>query len=112
LRYSAQGTRIDITATVNTQHMLLVMVSDRRPGVPAAEVETIFGPFYRGAASREVGGYGEDLTIAKRVAESHGGADCARNSIDGSLCADIIFLDRKPNASGPQVFVSREFAQA
>jgi two-component system OmpR family sensor kinase len=90
LRYTAQGTCIDISASVGAQSMLLVSVSDRGPGVPVEDIENIFEPFYRGTNSGEAGGYGLGLAIAKRVAESYGGTVCARNRDGGGLCVEII----------------------
>jgi len=53
----------------------VVRVSDRGPGVPAAERERIFEPFYRlpGASERE-GGVGLGLALVKSIAQRHGGS--------------------------------------
>ncbi|MES2424586.1 MAG: ATP-binding protein [Pseudomonadota bacterium] len=52
----------------------VLRVSDRGPGVPAAQRERIFEPFYRlpGASERE-GGVGLGLALVKSIAERHGG---------------------------------------
>jgi two-component system, OmpR family, sensor kinase len=51
-----------------------IRVNDRGPGVPPAERERIFEPFYRlpGASERE-GGVGLGLALVKSIAEHHGG---------------------------------------
>jgi two-component system OmpR family sensor kinase len=90
LRHTAQGTRIDISATIDEQRMLRITVSDRGPGVAVEELGKIFEPFYRGAANGEADGYGLGLAIAMRVAESHGGAISAHNGIDGGLRVDLV----------------------
>jgi signal transduction histidine kinase len=53
---------------------LLIHVDDNGPGIPAPDRERIFHPFTRLEASRskETGGYGLGLAIAKRIVESHG----------------------------------------
>jgi signal transduction histidine kinase len=52
-----------------------VMVSDRGPGVPAGERDSIFDPFMRGSAAYLArSGNGLGLFIARRVLEAHGGA--------------------------------------
>jgi signal transduction histidine kinase len=49
-------------------------VEDRGPGVPAAERERIFEPFYRLAGSREAqGGVGLGLSLVRQIARRHGG---------------------------------------
>lgn len=50
-------------------------VEDRGPGIPAAEREHVFEPFYRLEASRnrDKGGAGLGLTIVRQIVESLGG---------------------------------------
>ena len=52
----------------------VIKVHDRGPGVPAAQRERIFEPFYRlpGASERE-GGVGLGLALVKSISERHGG---------------------------------------
>jgi len=54
---------------------LEIRIQDEGLGIPAAELERVFDPFYRleGSRSRETGGTGLGLTIAKSIAEGHGG---------------------------------------
>ena len=56
------------------QAMAVIKVHDRGPGVPAAQRERIFEPFYRlpGASERE-GGVGLGLALVKSISERHGG---------------------------------------
>ncbi|RIL00071.1 MAG: sensor histidine kinase [Proteobacteria bacterium] len=51
----------------------LVRVDDCGPGVPDAERERIFEPFYRPAASQETAGLGLGLALVRRIARHHGG---------------------------------------
>jgi two-component system osmolarity sensor histidine kinase EnvZ len=51
-----------------------IFVDDDGPGIPEAERERVFAPFYRGdGARRAEGGVGMGLTIARDVAVAHGG---------------------------------------
>jgi signal transduction histidine kinase len=51
-----------------------VQVDDAGPGVPPAERERVFDPFYRGAEARaERRGLGLGLPILRQVARAHGG---------------------------------------
>jgi signal transduction histidine kinase len=50
-----------------------VSVADRGAGIPAEDRERVFEPFARLDAARTARGVGLGLTIARRVAEVHGG---------------------------------------
>ncbi len=52
-----------------------VSVADRGPGVPEAQRERVFSPFFRleGSRSRDTGGTGLGLAIARSVVRGHGG---------------------------------------
>jgi signal transduction histidine kinase len=54
---------------------LRIRIQDEGPGLPPEEVERVFEPFYRAeeSRSRETGGTGLGLTIARNVAENHAG---------------------------------------
>src|SRR3546814_12061913 len=54
----------------------LFRVEDDGPGIPEDEIEAMLEPFKRGEASRsrETGGAGLGLTLARAIAEQHGGS--------------------------------------
>ena len=66
---------------------LHIVVSDEGPGVPQEELERLFDPFYRLDASRnrERGGTGLGLTIARGIAEQHGGTLVLKNAVSTGL---------------------------
>lgn len=68
-----------------------VAVEDGGPGIPEAEIEAAFEPFRRLDPSRnpESGGSGLGLTIARQVAERHGGTVSLRNRAGGGLVATL-----------------------
>jgi protein-histidine pros-kinase len=70
-------------------------VRDRGPGIPDAELERVFEPFYRLEASRNpsTGGSGLGLSIARNLAQSMGGDVTLRNRAGGGLEA-IVTLPR------------------
>jgi signal transduction histidine kinase len=69
----------------------LLRVSDRGPGIPEDRLATITEPFVRGEASRnrETGGAGLGLTLARAIAEAHGGRLVLANRAGGGLVAEI-----------------------
>ena len=57
------------------QPWAIIKVHDRGPGVPAAQRERIFEPFYRlPGASEQEGGVGLGLALVKSISERHGGS--------------------------------------
>ena len=64
-----------------------VRVLDRGPGVPEANRERIFEPFFRlpGHAER-AGGVGLGLTLVRQIAERHGGSVRCEPRDGGGSC--------------------------
>ncbi len=54
---------------------LMIAIEDNGPGIPAEKTEEVFKPFFRLDPSRNMatGGVGLGLTIARDIAQSHGG---------------------------------------
>lgn len=74
---------------------LEIRIQDSGPGLPSDQLEKVFEPFYRveDSRSRETGGTGLGLTIARGIAEAHGGALNLRNRPEGGLEA-VLALPR------------------
>jgi two-component system OmpR family sensor kinase len=71
---------------------LKISVSDNGRGVPDAELDAIFKPFFRsGEADRGADGHGLGLAIAKRIMEAHGGTIRAFNLSQKGLCVELTF---------------------
>ncbi len=83
LRYSPELSAVELRAE-ETGRDLTVIVRDRGPGVPAAELDRIFDKFFRGEGSRG-GGLGLGLSICRGIAEAHGGRIEARGREGGGL---------------------------
>jgi signal transduction histidine kinase len=88
---------------------LEIRIQDEGPGLPQSELQKVFEPFYRveGSRSRETGGTGLGLTIAKSVAEAHGGSLVLRNRAEGGLEAVLVL----PRSAGPQVVSERQLTR-
>lgn len=70
---------------------LAIRVLDEGPGIPEAELERAFEPFVRGESSRsrETGGTGLGLGIARNIARAHGGDVTLANRPGGGLEATL-----------------------
>lgn len=70
-----------------------VVIADRGPGLKPELLERVFQPFERGdpSRSRETGGIGLGLTIARAIARDHGGTLVLRNRDGGGLEAVAAF---------------------
>jgi two-component system sensor histidine kinase CpxA len=88
LRNALHHTDDNSLVTVTLQRLdncYQVTVTDQGPGVPSADLDKIFGEFYRvdTARARESGGYGLGLAIARRAILRHGGKITADNTRSG-----------------------------
>ncbi|HSM22418.1 MAG TPA: sensor histidine kinase, partial [Rubrivivax sp.] len=74
-----------------TPQALVLRVLDEGPGLPEAELERVFEPFYRLEASRgrATGGSGLGLGIARNIARTHGGELVLHNRPEGGLEARL-----------------------
>jgi two-component system sensor histidine kinase CpxA len=90
VRYSPAGASVDVGVAdmgVGDTGGVQISIRDRGPGVPPAELERIFEPFYRVAESRDrdSGGEGIGLAITAQVMKAHGGSAKAQNAAAGGL---------------------------
>ena len=87
IRYGSRAT----IKVEDSADMLTVRVLDDGPGIPQQELEQAFEPFFRGEASRsrETGGTGLGLGIARNIARAHGGDLVLRNRPEGGLEATL-----------------------
>ena len=68
--------------------MRVIVVCDRGPGVPEAERERVFEPFYRTGARQ---GAGLGLALVRQIARRHGGkVHCAPQSGQGSCFIVVV----------------------
>jgi len=87
LRYGERATVVIDDQADN----VVLRIRDAGPGIPESELEQVFEPFYRGEASRsrETGGSGLGLGIARNIAHAHGGDITLRNLPGGGLEANL-----------------------
>lgn len=90
IRYAGKAGPILISASANACGTI-VRVRDEGPGLPEADLDRIFDPFYRLEYSRgsESGGVGLGLAIVKSCVEACGGSVLCRNRAHGGLEVEI-----------------------
>jgi signal transduction histidine kinase len=74
VRHNPRGTLIAVSLKVQNKQVVIDF-SDDGIGIPAQLADNIFKPFVRGDSSRNftTGGSGLGLSIAKKIAQAHGG---------------------------------------
>jgi two-component system sensor histidine kinase CpxA len=90
VRFTDTGTTV--TATIEGSPLYVsIVIEDRGPGVPEAELSRIFEPFYRVAEcrDRDSGGTGLGLALTAGVVRLHRGEVHASNRAQGGLRVEI-----------------------
>ena len=90
-KYAASATRVDV-ATTQDGDRVSVTVADDGPGVPPADRDRVFQPFYRvsNKLTDGVAGTGIGLAIARDLAQLHGG-DLTLEPSDRGACFRLVF---------------------
>jgi two-component system sensor histidine kinase CpxA len=90
IRYAGECGPI-VISTQEKDGRVLISVADEGPGIPEAELEAVFKPFYRpeDARQRETGGVGLGLAIVRTCIEACGGAVHCHNRPTKGLEVDI-----------------------
>jgi two-component system, OmpR family, sensor histidine kinase KdpD len=83
MKYSPEGSAIQIKAQVWEGSSIHVQLINQGPPVPDEHLERIFDKFYRITAADRVTGTGLGLSICKGIIEAHGGRIWAENLADG-----------------------------
>jgi signal transduction histidine kinase len=84
IRFAPAGSAVEVSVSQVGEYAR-VSVRDRGEGIDSADLPYLFDRFYRGekSRSREYGGAGLGLAIARGIVEAHGGAVDARNDVGG-----------------------------
>ena len=90
-----QEARITVTDDAD---LLCIAVEDRGPGIPESDLQRVMEPYVRleTSRSRETGGVGLGLAVARDVARLHGGTLVLENRSDVGVCASLL-LPRQAN---------------
>lgn len=84
----AGGARIGVADGAG---QVAVEIVDSGPGIPEAEQDKVFAPFYRldRSRNRETGGTGLGLSVARSILRGHGGDVSLRNRPEGGLTVRV-----------------------
>jgi signal transduction histidine kinase len=76
---------------IDTEGGVEVTVADRGPGIPEDRREDVFAPFFRleGSRSRETGGTGLGLAVARTIIHGHGGDIALEDRPGGGLIVRV-----------------------
>jgi signal transduction histidine kinase len=87
VRYAGSA-RVGLSQAANE---VVVTVDDSGPGIPQERLADVFEPFVRleGSRSRETGGVGLGLSIARSIIHAHGGELTLANRSEGGLRAKV-----------------------
>jgi two-component system sensor histidine kinase ChvG len=98
--FSPPGEEV-LVALARVRDRVLVAVSDNGPGIPPENLETIFERFYTSRPKGQAfgGNSGLGLSIARQIAEAHGGTLVAKNRVaDDGTVKGAMFLLTLPEA--------------
>ncbi|WP_426699918.1 ATP-binding protein [Rhodanobacter sp. Col0626] len=84
IKFSPEGGAVELSVSKG-EHGAELTVRDRGPGVPEAELASLFRPFFRGSNAVRAEGHGLGLAIVQRVMKIHGGEILAGNRDGGGL---------------------------
>ena len=104
IRYSPEGSRVDLSVSMTPDRALSLRVCDDGPGIPRDERTRVFDPFYRSLGSTQTGS-GLGLSIVKAVADRYGAqvllafADEEKQS---GLCVTVLLNTAAWLPSAPQ----------
>ena len=88
IKYGQRAT-VSVESVAGQAH---ITIRDHGPGIAPEELGRVFEPFYRveTSRSRESGGTGLGLTIARNIAEQHGGSISMANHPQGGLEVTLV----------------------
>lgn len=92
LRFSPADSRIELKASSDAQG-LRISVRDQGPGIPEAEMESIFAPFVQGSLNKGglggSSGTGLGLAVCRKIMNAHGGTITAHNHREGGALFEL-----------------------
>ncbi len=88
IKFSPLGGRVELSIHAGKDKVEL-SIRDHGPGVPPAELDSLFRPLFRGSNAVRADGHGLGLAIVQRVVRAHGGDIHASNAEGGGLIVQM-----------------------
>ncbi|WP_252991939.1 sensor histidine kinase, partial [Shigella flexneri] len=83
IKFSPDGSCVQLRAAADCQDMIHIEVEDQGPGIPEAELERIFEAFAQSSATRNgFGGTGLGLAICRKIVEALQGRPLVVRTLD------------------------------
>ncbi|OYT87782.1 MAG: hypothetical protein CFE46_11660 [Burkholderiales bacterium PBB6] len=90
IRFAPAGTAVEVDWRFEHDAVDRITVSDRGPGIPPEELESIFEAFVQSTRTKDgSGGTGLGLAICRKIMDSHAGSIVAHNRPDGGAVFEI-----------------------
>lgn len=85
------GGSAEVSLRETGKHLAIITL-DEGPGIPDSEIDAVFNPFHRveTSRSRQTGGVGLGLSVARSIIEAHGGSIELANCTAGGLRVTIV----------------------
>ena len=84
VKFSPAGATIEVCGDLDAHQQVVLTVRDHGPGIPPAELESIFEAFVQSSKTKDgSGGTGLGLAICRKIVEAHGGTIQAENADGG-----------------------------
>ena len=90
-KYGAPPVEVEVSTGAET---VSLTVADHGTGIPDADLDHIFEPFYRAKGSQNVDGYGLGLALVSRIVEMHGGSLAVSNRTGGGAVFTAVLPSR------------------
>ena len=102
IKFSPDGGVIEIEAQLAAHGDIRLSVADHGPGIPPAELESIFEAFVQSSQTKDgSGGTGLGLAICRKIVEIHGGRIRASNRAGGGAVFEITLPSPLPGDTRP-----------
>jgi len=95
VKYTPPGGEVEVEV-VREEERVKITVRDTGPGIPEKDLPRIFGRFFRGQGHGREKGFGLGLSIAKAIAEAHGGRIEVSTAAGRGACFDMFLPIRPP----------------